>query len=370
MDSLRPGERGRPGPAGGRRYSPPVAKVIVDTNLMRRGHFSAGRLQALVDSVGGDVEFVIPEVVIWEWAEHAVAAYDALTRQHADFPVDQLLCPLPAMPPAVTVEETVDRVLQSLPNNVEVWRAPIEEWRSAVRAQVLQTGTGERKEGVKTGAADHLVLSCVREKVAERLSGEAVVLATGDKRLRQSCAAEFEEDVLLASSHHELLGRLVDFQPAADELAEHVEEQLAARIQDRTSEIGQAIETFEMGFDVASRREPLRPGTRELAQLGRVEIIELHDLEVGEFSGGTRVGYATVRLFGDVHMTVLELGREDGGGLGWVPTFSGVLAGGMIDLTLNLTFDRDWHLLSVAAGGEARIDFNQWDDEDSKIEDF
>lgn len=55
---------------------------------------------------------------------------------------------------------------------------------------------------------------------------------------------------------------------------------------------------------------------------------------------------------------------ETGGGLGWLPTFSGVIAtGGEWNLTLNLTFDRDWHLYS-SGGGEARIDLDAWDEED------
>jgi rRNA-processing protein FCF1 len=343
-----------------------VTKVVVDTNLMRRGHFSATRLQTMVDSVGGEAEFVVPEVVIWEWAEHAAAAFDALRDQHKHFPVDPQLIGLPALPEPPSKKELVPIIERSLPAGVEVWKAAPQTWRDAVEAQVLQTGTGERKEGVKTGAADHLVLACVRETMHDRSNAEAVVLATGDKRLRETCAAEFGDDVLLANSHHELLKRLVEFEPAAGELAEHVEEQLAARVKHPTSDIGLALETFSMGFEVASRTEPLKPSTRELARLGRIHIFELHDLEVGQFEGGARVGYASVRLFADVHMSVLELGREDDGGLGWVQTYSGTLTDGTIDLTLNLSFDRDWNLLSVTSGGAALIDFNPSDEDENE----
>ena len=60
--------------------------------------------------------------------------------------------------------------------------------------QVLQLGPGERKEGVKTGAADSLVLACVQQQVDERSGAEAVVLATNDKRLRTVCSRLFGED--------------------------------------------------------------------------------------------------------------------------------------------------------------------------------
>jgi hypothetical protein len=323
----------------------------------------------MVDSLGGEAEFVVPEVVIWEWAEHAAAAFDALRDQYERFPVDSLLIGLPALAEPPTKSEIVKIIERSVPAGVEVWKAPPQTWRDAVEAQVLQTGTGERKEGVKTGAADHLVLACVRETMDERSNAEAVVLATGDKRLRQTCEAEFGDDVLLAGSHHELLKRLVEFEPAADELAEHVEEQLADRVNHSTSDIGRALETFSMGFEVVSRTAPLNPSSRELARLGRVHIFELHDLEVGQFEGGARVGYASVRLFADVHMSVLELGREDDGGLGWVQTYSGTLTDGMIDLTLNLSFDRDWSLLSVTSSGVAVIDFNPSDEDVDQDED-
>ena len=77
---------------------------------------------------------------------------------------------------------------------------------------------------------------------------------------------------------------------AADELAEHVEEQLAARIQDRTSEIGQAIETFEMGFDggagdlklariVGEEGRCLERGSRQFRKLGTGGTDACHDVK-------------------------------------------------------------------------------------------
>jgi rRNA-processing protein FCF1 len=341
-----------------------VTRIVLDANFLARGHFSVRRLRHLVDSFAGSgVEIVVPEVVVWEWAEHTAATVDALVEQHERFPVDRSLYAPPPLPQAPTRTEFVSIVMGALPKEITLWKPSKDDWRAAVEAQVLQTGTGERKEGVKTGAADHVVMACVRSQMDERLDAEAIVLATGDKNLQRVCKAAFGGNVLYASSDQELLTRLIEFEPAADELAYSVEEELRHRVNSPGSDIGGALEVFSMGFDVVSRREGKRESARELARLGRVDIVELHDLEVGRFQAGARVGHANLRIFADVHMTVLELRRE-GAETEWVQTYSGLLSGGMIDVPISVTFDRDWNLISVAPAAPAQIDFSLFDDDE------
>lgn len=341
-----------------------MTRIVLDANFPARGHFSARRLRHLVESFAGSgVEIVVPEVVLWEWVEHAAASVEALLEQHERFPVDPSLYELAPMPQPPTKDELVSMVSGALPREITVWSPSSGDWRAAVEAQVLQTGTGERKEGVKTGAADHVVAACVRAQLDERLDAEAIVLATADKNLKRVCRAAFGDDVLYASSDQELLQRLVDFEPAADELSVAVEEELRHRIYCPDSDIGAALETFSMGFEVVGRREPKGRDERELARLGRVEIVELHALEVGQFQDGARVGQADIRIFADVHMTVLDLRRE-GTEIQWSQTYSGLVTGGMIDLAITVTFDRDWNLVSVTPAAPARINFNQYDEDD------
>jgi hypothetical protein len=160
---------------------------------------------------------------------------------------------------------------------------------------------------------------------------------------------------------------LIEFRPAESELAESVEEQLSWRIKSPESDIGRALATFSMGFDVASRGEPKSLADRERAGLGRIDIVELHDLEVGEFEAGGRVGSAQVRIFGDVDIDVMTLDRVREDDFEWVPSYSGTISGGMIDLPLTVTFDLDWNVTSVEPAGEATIDFDQGDHDDEDI---
>ena len=340
-----------------------MTRIVLDSNFPARGHFNSGRLQHLIDMLGSDVEIVIPEVVIWEWAEHATTAIEALVDEHQRLRVDRLLYAPPAMPEAPEKDALVVSIRRSLPRGVRVWRPQSDESLAAVRAQVLQTGTGERKKGVKTGAADHLVMACVEAQLADRQSAEAVLLASGDKRLRATCEAAFSDEVLFAESDYDLLRRLTEFEPAEDELFEAAEEALRDRIPDFQSDIGSALETFAMGFDIVNRRQNIGRNERELARLGRVEIVELHDLEVGQLEGEARAGYADVRIFGSVHMTVLEM-QHHRTGSEWIQTFSGLVTGAMIDLKVHVAFDRDWQLISVAPASAAEIDFDQMVDDD------
>lgn len=310
---------------------------MLDANYAGRGHFNQRRLAHLAATVaGGEVEFVIPEVVLWEWAEHAAAVTEALLEEHKRFPVCSTVFPLPSMPPPLEIIDLVAAIIAALPRNFHVWRPPATDWRGAVRAQVLQTGTGERKDGVKTGAADHLVLSCVRAQIDERLAAEAVVLATADKHLRRECERAFGDELLCASNDHELLARLIEFQPAADDLSESVERQLTDLIQFGDSDIATALANFAMGVEIVDGNEPSST-ERERVNLTSVDIVELHELEVGEFAAGERVGYAHVRIFGDVYLEWMTLERVGEDDFEWGLTDAGTVTGVMIDVRLTVT---------------------------------
>lgn len=348
-----------------------VTRIIIDSNVMRRGHFSVAALADWVDAAGGgEVTILVPEVVLWEWAEHASLASATLAAQHADFPVEPAIFTPPAIPTFPPKDELVDLLAAKLPAGVEVWEPKDSEWREAVQEQVLQIGVGERKEGIKTGASDAIVRACVRSQIAIRSGTEAVILATNDKHLRRACVAEFGDEVLFANGTRDLWSRLIEFAPAKADLTEEVEEQLRTLVTDPASDIGSALQAFATGFEIVSYQDGRpREVERELARLGRVDIVELHDLNVGESELGSRVGVADVRLFADVHMTVLTLRDLEGGGLEWIQTFDGLVKGGMIDIPVNVTFDQHWQLQSASPAGIARINFNQFaEDGDEELD--
>jgi len=346
-----------------------VTLLVLDANALRRGHFSVKGLRQWMNAVGEAAEILIPEVVIWEWAEHAASAHTTLQSQLQEFRVDPGLYERPTLADQVSLESLVERIRGLLPSSIRVWSAPDPVWKSAVRDQVLQIGPGERKEGVKTGAADSVVLACVQEQVDNRRTAEPVLLATNDTRLKANCARLFHEEVVLAGSTVALLERLNAFVPAEQELYEATEEVLRGLVTDTSSGIGAALSTFDMGFRIhVSKRTPVRPHSdvpiRDLARLGRVDIVELHDLRFADQSNKARVGLADVRIFADIHMTELQLRPTSAGTSEWVTTFDSSITHGFVDLTVAIAWDRHWKVQSVSPTGLAVLVFDSSDYDD------
>lgn len=353
-----------------------MTRLVLDANALRRGHFSVIALNNWIDAVGGalDADILIPEVVVWEWAEHAAAAYTTMRGQLQEFRTDPGLYSRPVLEEQIAPEELVERIRALLPRYVAIWTPDPSAWKQAVQEQVLQVGLGERRDGIKTGAADSIVLACVSEQVENRSNAEPVVLATNDRALHKACSRLFGEQVLVTSSTGDLLKKLNSFEPAADELYEETDEELSRIIRSSGSEIARALETFEMGFrvhvdaDVTALRDE-RPITwRDLARLGRIEIVELHDLNIAERED--RLGLADVRVFADVHMTELELQETTPGESEWVTTFDGVITHGFVDIRLAVTFDLHWKVKSVVAAGPAHIVFGGYDEDDENVPPF
>lgn len=341
--------------------------LVLDTNALRRGHFSTKALRRWIDAVGENAEVVIPEVVIWEWAEHVAAAYTTLQSQLQEFIVDPELYTRPLLADQEKTESLVARIKGLLPSSVEVWSPPDSIWRQSVLDQVLQVGTGERKQGVKTGAADSIVFACVQEQVDHRRNTEVVVLATNDGRLIESCKRRFGKEVLIAKGTVALLEQLNAFVPAEDELFEETEEALTAAVKDGSSVIGAVLESFDTGFRIHNidsvDRKPDTP-FRDLARLGRIDIVELHDLRVASKDGAERVGLADVRIFASIHMTELQLQLTSTGSTEWVTTYDGELTHGFVDLTVAVAWDKDWKVQSMSPTGPAVIvlDTSEYDD--------
>lgn len=345
-------------------YRRAVTRLVLDTNAMRGGQFDTAQLSQWVAALGeGGVDVFIPEVVVWEWAEHAAAAHASLAAAIRGFNVDPVLFATPSVPDEVSREELVVRIRQAVRWPVRVWSPPVELWREALVDQVLLVGVGERKEGVKTGAADAVVLACVSEQVEERRGAEPVLLATNDRRLRRACIDQFDDDVLFVSGTRDLLRKLIEFRPAEQELFEAVDESLRELISyGRESELNDALQTFTMGYQVTT--SALRPAVfHELARLQRVTDVELHELRIGE-DQKERIGLADVRLWADLHMTLLELTPGEVGSSEWTTSFDGIVKNGRIDLQVTLTFDQHWDLESAVPSGAAQISFGADDDED------
>lgn len=150
------------------RARQPVKWVVVDTNVLGAGRLQIDQIEGLADELlYVDVEVVVPEVVIWEWAEHARNDLAGLEETARQLRKRLGRAGLDDLHPAASagaseipdVQEIVERVrarLEALPN-VSVLPTTPEAALAGLRAQVLQTGAGRRKpaiNGTKTGAAD------------------------------------------------------------------------------------------------------------------------------------------------------------------------------------------------------------------------
>lgn len=193
------------------------------------------------------------------------------------------------------------------------------------------------------------------------------MLAKNDGRLKGRCKRHFGNEVLVAQGTVDLLEQINAFVPARDELFEETQETLAAAVKDGSSVIGAAPETFDTGFRIHNidsvDRKPDTP-FRDLARIGRIDIVELHDLRVASKDGAERVGLADVRIFASIHMTELQLQLTSTGSTEWVTTYDGELTHGFVDLTVAVAWDKNWKVQSVSPTGPAVIvlDTSEYDD--------
>jgi hypothetical protein len=169
--------------------------VALDTNCMGRGRFSLERLAELVGVIQEQdlsIEILVPEPVVWEWAEHlyrdvatartpyveALAAARAAGVQVRDNPVSDELA---------DVESTVAALQKALDEIVGVRVLALSDYPAAamegLRDQVLQLGAGRTKKDVKTGAADSTAFRLLASHWA-KYGMVDVVLVSGDRDAR------------------------------------------------------------------------------------------------------------------------------------------------------------------------------------------
>lgn len=348
--------------------------LVLDANAVGRGQYSAKGLRAWLNAVGEDGQVVIPEVVVWEWAEHAHAAHAELQRQLEGFRVEPSIYPTPALVEAGPVDEVVKQILVELPRSVDVWSPSSGDWRQALKNQVLQVGNGERKNGVKTGAADSIVLTCVQTQVDSREEAQPVFLATNDKGLREACRREFGDEVLLVGTTFDLLKKLNSFRPAEEELILPTQEAISDLVRDLESDIGSALHSFEMGFrfhDGPRSRKPIESDvpTRVVARVDEVDLLELNDLRIPTDTSERRVGLADVRVFGVIRIVESHLLQNADGSSSWVVMYDSPITHSFVDFTVAVTWNQNWKVEAVAPTGPAVIvlDSSEYDDSDDPI---
>jgi len=178
--------------------------VVIDTNVYgSNGEFRARSFAAdarLCEA--NEVDVWVPEVVVWEWAEHAhtraVTAHTASTRAWSilkDANVRGLEWVVP------NVDQLIDGIRSAIEAhpNAHIVDCEPDNALLALRDQVLQQGAGSKKEGIKTGAADSAWLRDVASQNGGDLDG--LLILTGDRSAVEGvCAKEAWSTPQIASS--------------------------------------------------------------------------------------------------------------------------------------------------------------------------
>ena len=137
-------------------HKAPLPKsVVFDTNVWSSGRFNAETFKARaarLDKAG--INVLIPEVILWEWASHsaqdAKSGFDTWRRLTKAGLVSGAY-PGPHDHGDVLAE--LRRFLATIPN-AQILPVSGDAAIAGLRDQILQTGPGATKQGVKTGAAD------------------------------------------------------------------------------------------------------------------------------------------------------------------------------------------------------------------------
>lgn len=218
--------------------------VVLDTNSIGRGNFiprEIDRLAAISDRF--PIEFVVPEVVLWEWTEHAHAKYSSWTKEATAL---SWLHGSSVEFEELDVTAVYDRIEKELPDCFRVVPNRKLDTEAAVRSQILMQGVASRKNGTKTGAADELVLQVVElERVPPH---RPLVLWSSDKAVRRECKRR-RPDVELIRGAKEIPDHLRDFHKA--------NKKVAAALQLKLDELTpESFDYAELGIDTAQADRP------------------------------------------------------------------------------------------------------------------
>ena len=339
-----------------------MATIVLDTNSMPRGRFNSQTLGAYLNAAGGG-KVVVPEVVVWEWAEHAHSALEDLSHDARALSNGPSSVALPAIPPPPSKSDLVKGIIQDLTSaGVQVWAPEPQHWRDALREQVLQDGMGEVRGGVKTGAADAIVCACVGSQLED--GRQPVILVSSDRRLRKR-VRDIEEAVLVASGIEEVLQAVLTFVPPTEELALAIEENLPLRLNEAIAESangGLSFATYGVRLEVGvsgddSEVEPILD-----LYLSQVELLEVHDLRVAR-RGVENYGLASIRIFGDVQLVIEQPWTRPDGAVEMSSALVGPLRTAFTDVPVAISWDGDWNVTSWSVTGAAVVVLDTYDDD-------
>ena len=289
------------------------ASIVLDTNFASRGKYQSKRLRKVIERlVARGHEVVIPEVVVWEWAEHLhrklkfaheVAGSAGVDATASGLAIGVANVELPA------IEKLCDGIVADLTAipGVNVQRASPQDAVRAIRDQVLQVGMGSRRTGTKTGAADSLVLATALRASDDLFHDRTVVLCSNDAELAD--AAHVCDRPLIVIRDLSVLWRWHGTtQPVDDDLANAVERWLVDIHQTSVDGVLQqlTIDPMELGridhhlLRIAADLESRDDHYQLEVQLNRFDRVWVTDVEVVDGDELPHIVLATVTALGDV----------------------------------------------------------------------
>lgn len=162
--------------------------IVLDTNSMGKGHLNLKTLAEWAQRCqDNDLELWLPEVVLAEWAEHAAEqftlAHDAASDSRRWLRHVGIESTWPVQEPGDVIEHVLMKV-RAIPG-VTVIPLHHEDAKEAVLDQILLRSPGERRNKVKTGAADSAWVRSVHRMAEGDL--DSVLVVCGDVKAMQLC---------------------------------------------------------------------------------------------------------------------------------------------------------------------------------------
>ncbi|MGP9017707.1 hypothetical protein ACT1U9_04770 [Streptomyces sp. BR1] len=159
--------------------------VVFDTNAFGHGLPDLRQLRLTAAQMGeAGLETWVPEPVAWEWAEHLAKEVEAY-RSAAGSVIKRMerggiTAEVPVLPTADPAE-TTGLFLKELGDIPHLTVLPLsgDAARAGLRDQIMQTGPGRRKQGIKTGASDSAWLREVLTAAGGSFAG--ILLLTQDR---------------------------------------------------------------------------------------------------------------------------------------------------------------------------------------------
>ena len=355
------------------------AEIVVDTSFCTRGKFQAGRLAKIFERmVSRGHTVIVPEVVVWEWAEHLHQTLDAGDRMAKIVAGEARAAGLVADGNIVRERspqglcDHIANQLVSMPG-VMVERTIGEDAVGAIRDQVLQERLGIRKGSTKTGAADSLVLAAARRSIARQIDDGVVVLCTSDDELG-ALAAQIDDSLTVVKDHRELWRWHGTTQPLDDDLAGAIRRWLIETHETAVDGPLQQLSVDPMtigridhhGLRVAADLETRSDHYKLDLELRRFSQVWVSDVEVVDGEELPNLVLATVTAMGEV--SVDDWFFAEGGDL----LHDHGSASAQITTSVLASFDEQWSVSEVDVEEVAHVrplddDDPRWSDESGEV---